>query len=55
MKIRQKKFIKCGDPANISELECDLHSGTHVDAPRHFFDDGKTVAELSLDAMVGPA
>ena len=31
-----------------------MHSGTHVDAPRHFFDDGKTVAELSLDAMVGP-
>ena len=54
MKVRQKKMITSGDPVNISELECDVHSGTHVDAPRHFFDDGKTVAELSLDAMVGP-
>jgi arylformamidase len=55
VKVRQKKFIKSGDPANVSELECDLHSGTHVDAPRHFFDNGNTVDELSLDAMVGPA
>jgi arylformamidase len=54
VKVRQKKSIKSGDPANVSELECDLHSGTHVDAPYHFFEDGKTVAELSLDTMVGP-
>lgn len=31
------------------------HTGTHIDAPRHFFQDGKTVDEISLDVLIGPA
>ncbi|MCS3662067.1 cyclase family protein [Salinibacter ruber] len=42
-----------GDEANVSQLTCDVHTGTHIDAPRHFVDDGKTVDQIPLDALVG--
>lgn len=44
-----------GDVANITQLSIDVHSGTHVDAPRHFIDHGATVEELGLDPFIGPA
>ena len=31
------------------------HNGTHIDAPFHFFKDGKTVDALCLEAFVGMA
>jgi len=43
-----------GDPANVSSLTLDVHTGTHVDAPRHFLPHGSTVESLDLGAMVGP-
>lgn len=44
-----------GDIANASELRTDVHCGTHVDAPRHFVDDGATIDQLSLSSLNGPA
>ena len=31
------------------------HAGTHVDAPRHFFDDGAGTESLALDMLMGRA
>lgn len=31
------------------------HSGTHLDAPFHFFEDGKTIDEVPLETTFGPA
>jgi arylformamidase len=31
------------------------HTGTHVDAPHHFLNNGKTVDNLSLDLLIGRA
>ena len=31
------------------------HTGTHIDAPRHFIKNGKTVDEILLDQLVGRA
>lgn len=31
------------------------HTGTHIDAPRHFIEGGKTADKISLDQLVGPA
>ena len=31
------------------------HTGTHIDAPRHFIDKGTTVESLPLDTLVGEA
>ncbi len=42
-----------GDVCNLSALLLCLHNGTHIDAPYHFFDGGKSVDEISLDKCVG--
>jgi arylformamidase len=47
--------IANGDDANVTQLSIDVHSGTHVDAPRHCIDDGETVEEVGLDPFIGPA
>ncbi len=47
--------ISKGDAANVSRLECSVHAGTHVDAPVHFIENGLSVEELPLDALIGPA
>lgn len=44
-----------GDPANATELRMDVHCGTHIDAPRHFIDDGITVEQIPLTRLNGPA
>ena len=44
-----------GDATNASCVSCSVHSGTHVDAPRHFFSEGPGVDDLALSVMVGPA
>jgi len=44
-----------GAKVNVSKLICDVHTGTHIDAPRHFVEDGKTVEEIPLSVLVGPA
>ena len=40
---------------NITQLILSTHHGTHLDAPYHFFNDGKTVDKLDLNKCVGPA
>ncbi len=49
------KRIANGDSSNVSRLVMGTHSGTHVDAPRHFFDDGVATDGLSLDLLIGRA
>ncbi len=55
IKINRIKCLEVGDKVNISKLECNMHVGTHVDAPRHFIEDGSTVEALPLDLLIGPA
>jgi kynurenine formamidase len=40
---------------NITQLIMSTHLGTHLDAPFHFFDDGKPVDQLDLSRAFGPA
>jgi arylformamidase len=44
-----------GSAANVDFLALVLHSGTHVDAPYHFFSDLPSIAEIPLDRLIGPA
>ena len=37
------------------KLTLGTHTGTHVDAPRHFLADGQTLDNIPLDRFVGPA
>jgi arylformamidase len=49
------KRLANGDSSNVSTLHLSAHAGTHVDAPRHFFDDGPGADQLSLEMMCGRA
>jgi len=47
--------IERGDPASVTRLELGSHTGTHVDAPRHFIARGTPVDAIPVDAFCGPA
>jgi arylformamidase len=47
--------ITQGDVANVSRLTLSSHSGTHLDAPRHFFAQGAAIDTLDLAQLLGPA
>jgi len=49
------KRIGNGDSSNVSSLHMSAHAGTHVDAPRHFFDNGLGVDALPLEMLIGRA
>src|SRR5262249_25914536 len=49
------KQMSAGHPADVSSLSLGVHTGTHVDAPRHFIPGGAGVDELSLTTLLGPA
>lgn len=53
--ITPQQAISAGASANVSRLDFGSHTGTHVDAPKHFFDDGAGVDTLPLDLLMGPA
>ncbi len=44
-----------GDPCNLSALSFGSHAGTHVDAPIHYLESGRSVDGLPLDAAIGKA
>jgi len=47
--------ISEGEAANVSRVIISTHSGTHIDAPRHFSDDGLSVDKIPLSLLMGPA
>jgi arylformamidase len=47
--------IAQGASSNLSSLHMSAHTGTHVDAPRHFFDAGDGVEALPLELLLGRA
>ncbi len=53
VKVERALAIEDGDGANVSRLTMGVHSGTHIDGSLHFFDDGKGVDALPLEAMLG--
>jgi len=67
-KLNEKTVIYEGDPRfrkdvrstvsdngyMISALYMGTHTGTHVDAPCHFIEGGRTVSELPVKTFVGP-
>ncbi len=50
-------FMKINDGAacNVTALKMCAHNGTHVDAPYHFINDGKTIDQVDLNSFIGYA
>jgi arylformamidase len=53
--IEKYRDMERGDSCNVSNLRMGSHTGTHMDAPMHFIESGKTIDEMPFDATVGPA
>ena len=47
--------IPDGAVCNLTAFQMCAHNGTHVDAPYHFLQDGKTIDRVALERFVGPA
>lgn len=47
--------VQAGDVCNLTAFSMCAHNGTHIDAPYHFLNDGKTVDALPLSKTVGEA
>ena len=54
---KPEKQVLCatgaGELYNLSAFSMCAHNGTHVDAPFHFLENGKTVDQMDLTAFVG--
>lgn len=44
-----EQSTQSGDPCNANSVFHHIHNGTHVDAPRHFDPNGKTIDQLSIE------
>ncbi len=55
IEISLQQSIAQGAGANVSNVRFGSHTGTHVDAARHFFMDGEPVDLIPLEKLVGPA
>lgn len=53
--MKRLSSISAGDNANVTQISMSCHTGTHVDAPDHFMNNGKTVESLTLDLLLGRA
>jgi arylformamidase len=47
--------LSAGDSVNLTALNLSAHTGSHIDAPYHFQQEGRSVEALPLDTYWGPA
>ncbi len=45
--------IEGGNECNLSEVSMCVHTGTHVDAPLHFLEEGDPVDKIPLECFIG--
>jgi len=55
VRIRRLQNMDRGDRNNLSLISFGSHTGTHMDAPRHFFAKGKSLDKMPFGAAIGPA
>jgi len=52
--IEIEEFKSEASNSIISKITSGSHNGTHIDAPRHAIDNGKSISDLPLDVFMGP-
>ena len=55
VEIELASAIADGATANVSRISMGVHTGTHIDGPLHFYEDGAGADSLPLQAMIGRA
>jgi len=53
--LQRVSKLEDGANANVSHITMGVHTGTHVDAPFHFFENGQTVEDMPLSTLMGRA
>lgn len=54
--VLEKVFaLTQGDPVNLTTIHFSAHTGTHVDAPYHFAEGGKTIEQMDIEPFWGQA
>ncbi|HVM61439.1 MAG TPA: cyclase family protein [Verrucomicrobiae bacterium] len=53
LSIHLTSSIAKGGLANLTRLDMGAHTGTHMDAPFHFYKDGAGIDELPLEVLLG--
>ena len=51
--INQESFVE-KDGYNLHRLNISAHTGTHIDAPLHFLENGGNIGTIPLDQLIGP-
>lgn len=54
LELEKFESMDAGAHNNVSRISTSVHVGTHVDAPYHFLNDGRTVEQLPLEVLTGP-
>jgi len=54
LELKQFESMDKGSSTNCTSISTSVHLGTHVDAPHHFLNDGRTVEQLPLEVLTGP-
>ncbi len=52
--LERVRKIEDGANSNVSHLDMQVHTGTHIDAPVHFLQGGTGVDRISLPELIGP-
>lgn len=52
--VRWEKRLSEGDHSNSSVWSIEAHSGTHIDAPKHFLPHGASIDQVPLGTLMGP-
>ncbi len=55
VRIRRVCHLADGDQATVSQICMGVHTGTHIDAPAHFIQDGDTIDTIDPAILVGRA
>jgi arylformamidase len=51
--IKRVNRMEDGAVCNLTHLSMSAHTGTHMDAPRHFIADGITMEQMPFEAVIG--
>ncbi|HYQ13743.1 MAG TPA: cyclase family protein [Solirubrobacterales bacterium] len=55
VKLERVQSIAKGDEANLTRIDMSAHTGTHMDAPLHFFEDDPGMEAFPLEIGMGRA
>lgn len=53
LELEQTLSMDRGDIVNVTRISTSVHVGTHIDAPRHFINNGCAIDALPLEVLTG--